>query len=264
MTLENSKKINHLINSIPEGVLVPGSWLAEQGFSYQLIKYYVDRHWLKAHGQGVYSKTVLEPQWQDAVLGLQRYLSLDIHLGGISALNFQGFAHYLPLGTQTVHLFGKKFPGWLHKLEMKEKFECHNLNLFASQLPESFTKLPTKVRDWQMLISSPERAILEVIDDIKDNEEGFVPASELMEGLTVLRPLLVQKLLEDCNKIAVKRIFLYLAEKTEHNWFNKLDPLKLDLGNGKRQIIKGGVLDKKYNITVPQSLVTNSKNERNF
>lgn len=261
MALEKEKKINQLVDSIPEGVVVSGKWLVSEGFSYQLIKYYVDNNWLQSLAQGAYSKLGNKPEWRGVVLGLQRYVDGDVHLGGISALNYQGLAHYLPIGGQTVHLYGKKFPGWLQKLGMKEKFECHNLNLFAGNLPEPLTNQPTKVRDWQMTMSTPERAILEVIDEIKDSEEGFVQAAELLEGLTVLRPDLLQRLLESCKKVAVKRIFLFLAERSGHNWFGKLNTQKVHLGKGKRQIVKGGVLDKKYNITVPQSFTGNSENE---
>jgi hypothetical protein len=259
MALEKDKKINQLIESIPEGVLVSGKWLVNEDFSYQLIKYYVDNNWLQALGQGVYCKIGLKPEWQGVVLGLQHFVDDQLHLGGISALNYQGLAHYLPMGVQTIHLFGKKFPGWIQKLEMKEKFECHNLNLFSGKLKDGLIEQPTKIRDWQMVMSSPERAILEVINEVKDSEESFVQAAELLEGLTVLRPILLQNLLESCKKIAVKRIFLFLAERSGHNWFKQLDINKIDLGTGKRQIISGGVLDKNYTITVPQSLIDKDK-----
>lgn len=42
---------------------------------------------------------------------------------------------------------------------------------------------------------------------------------ELMEGLNNLRPNQVQDLLEKCESVKVKRLFLYLAEKAGHEWF---------------------------------------------
>ncbi|MEK6654555.1 MAG: type IV toxin-antitoxin system AbiEi family antitoxin domain-containing protein, partial [Thermodesulfobacteriota bacterium] len=54
--------------------------------------------------------------------------------------------------------------------------------------------------------------------------------------------------------IKAKRLFLFLAEKCGHAWVNKLDISKVRLGSGKRLIVRGGRLDKKYQITVPSEI----------
>ncbi len=74
-----------------------------------------------------------------------------------------------------------------------------------------------------------------------------------MEGLTLLRlrPSLVQSLLEQCRSIKVKRLFMVLAETCNHSWLKNLDLSTVDFGKGKRMIIKGGKLDSKFGITVP-------------
>ena len=77
-----------------------------------------------------------------------------------------------------------------------------------------------------------------------------------MEGLNNLRPALVQSLLEACQSVKVKRLFLYLAEKSNHDWFTYLDLSKIDLGSGKRSIVKDGVYISRYQITVPKELET--------
>lgn len=68
-----------------------------------------------------------------------------------------------------------------------------------------------------------------------------------------LRPKLVQDLLEICSSIKVKRLFLCLAERIGHEWFHYLDLTKIDLGRGKRSIVKGGRYDSKYQITIPRA-----------
>ena len=73
-----------------------------------------------------------------------------------------------------------------------------------------------------------------------------------MEGLTTLRPKLVQRLLEECKSVKVRRLFLFMAESSNHDWVKELNVEKIDLGSGKRVIVKNGVLDKKYKITVPK------------
>ena len=43
-------------------------------------------------------------------------------------------------------------------------------------------------------------------------KEPFDEAKLLMEGLTTLRPSVLQPLLENCNSVKAKRLFLSLAE----------------------------------------------------
>mgnify|MGYP001584397915 FL=1 len=98
-------------------------------------------------------------------------------------------------------------------------------------------------------MSAPERAALELVD-LVPKEQSFSEARLLMEGLTTLRPELVQELLEACRSVKAKRLFLFLAEEANHAWFKELNTSKLDLGKGNRSIVKGGQLDQKYQITV--------------
>jgi hypothetical protein len=76
----------------------------------------------------------------------------------------------------------------------------------------------------------------------------------VMEMLSLLSPLKVQELLEDCKSIKVKRLFLYMAEKAGHDWLETLNLSKISLGTGKRAIIKNGVYNAKYQITIPNEL----------
>jgi len=76
-----------------------------------------------------------------------------------------------------------------------------------------------------------------------------------MEGLTTLRPKLLQPLLEKCSSVKVKRLFLYMAEKAGHDWLKDLDISKFDLGSGDRALTKGGVYVSRYGLTLPEELV---------
>jgi len=75
-----------------------------------------------------------------------------------------------------------------------------------------------------------------------------------MEGLNNLRPDLIQKLLEECMSVKVKRLFLYMAEKAGHTWVSCLNLERVDLGIRKRALVKKGVYVPKYQITVPAEL----------
>ena len=116
-------------------------------------------------------------------------------------------------------------------------------------MPSSFTK--SEYKDIDITISTPERAALEMLHLIPA-EQGFDEASKIIESLTTLRSELMQNLLENCRSIKVKRLFLYISEEENHFWFSDLNLDKIDLGSGKRMVVKDGHLNKKYNITVPR------------
>lgn len=75
-------------------------------------------------------------------------------------------------------------------------------------------------------------------------------ARKIMESLTTLRPHVMQELLESCNSVKIKRLFLALAEEADHRWFVQIDKEKLDLGSGKRTIDPGGTYNSNYQITI--------------
>ena len=85
-------------------------------------------------------------------------------------------------------------------------------------------------------------------------KQPLMEVYELLEGLNNVRPTLVQSLLEQCRSIKVKRLFLYLAEKAGHEWFDYLTLSNIDLGKGKRSFAKDGSYNRKYQITVPKEL----------
>ena len=104
-----------------------------------------------------------------------------------------------------------------------------------------------------MLVSGAARAMMECLY-LVPKHQSLMECHEIMAGLNNLRPTQVQQLLEQCKSVKVKRLFLYLAERSGHEWVNHLKLEKIDLGSGKRTIIKGGVYNAKYQITVDKEL----------
>ena len=106
-------------------------------------------------------------------------------------------------------------------------------------------------------IAAPERAILEMLSHV-DSESSFNHAWQIMEGLTTLRPEIMQTLLEGCNSVKVTRLCLYMAEKNQLQWYKRLNKEVINVGSGKRSIVKGGKLNENYQITVPGKLEDDS------
>ncbi|MBM7485183.1 hypothetical protein ACVWWI_001492 [Bradyrhizobium sp. USDA 3686] len=107
--------------------------------------------------------------------------------------------------------------------------------------------------EWPLTVSSPERALLELLDELP-NSESFHQVDMLVEGLRNLSPRKLQKLLDDCRSVKVKRLFFWFADRHNHSWLKQIDRDTVDLGKGKRMLVKGGMLDPKYLITVPEDL----------
>ena len=280
--------LNRLQRLLPEGMLADAAWLTAEGYPSSLRSRYVASGWLQSVTRGVFRRPLHRPgldesvsplRWQQVVISLQSIMKRPVAVGGRTALELDGFTHYASsAGPREVHLYGDEAaPGWLGKLPVETVFVHHNARkLFrGAAIPDAVVGLESVVADgnssnlssihgslmwtffgdgeWPMVVSTPERAILELLDELPD-KESFHQADMLMESLVSLSPRRMTRLLQECRSIKVKRLFLWLAERHRHAWFKRLDRSGLDLGRGKRMLVQGGKLDSKYLITVPRDL----------
>jgi len=93
---------------------------------------------------------------------------------------------------------------------------------------------------------------MEVLSLVDEHEATFTHGAQIFEGLTVLRPSVVNELLVACASLKVKRLFLFLSAHFRYPWVEKLDRSAVDLGKGKRLIVRGGRYDAEFRITVPE------------
>lgn len=254
MTTEITTKINQLLQSIPTGIVLQSSWLIRQGYSLDLQKYYRSSGWLQSWGHGAMVRSNENPGYDGAVYALQNQSNLSIHPGARTALSLVGRAHYLELSASQTWLFGgveEKLPTWFRQ----HTWGTEILYKSTAFLPVNVGLVEFRFPSFTLQVSSPARAIMECLY-VAPGEMDLMECYEIMENLNDLRPSLVQELLEKCTSIKVKRLFLYMAEKLNHPWLKFLDLSKVDLGKGKRSLIKGGVYISQYQITVPIALAT--------
>jgi hypothetical protein len=272
---QRTRHLNLLEKRLPEGLVVTSSWLSRHGYSRQLLSHYVRTGWLRQPTRGVYQRPRGSLSWQQIVLSLQTILKEPLVVGGRTALEIQGYAHYLRPNMKEVYLYGPEPPpNWLNRLPGNVRF-IHRKGgrLFSAEADQrSFTNLIKGVKaqpsrgsdagflvqpwgEWDsgLALSAPERAILELLDELP-GRESFEHADKLMEGLSNMRPQRLQKLLTRCRSIKVKRLFFFFADRHQHAWLKRIDRAAVDLGMGKRMLVKGGKLDRAYQITVPENL----------
>lgn len=244
---------------MPEGVIVTRKWLQQQtGLGSHTIDNWVKSGQLKVVWKGLYTRGIMVPAWQNVVYTLQQIMQTDFIIGGISALELKGFAHYLSQSKNiTVHLYGNdKLPAWATDIVKNTGFVRHTRSRLYAKMDKSLSEEYTTTISWregmELKVSTPERACLEMLDQVPHGI-SFEHADQLIQGMTSLSPRALQQLLEMCTNIKVKRLFLWFAERHNYTWFAKLDLTKIDLGSGKRVIEKEGALDKTYLITVPKN-----------
>lgn len=236
--------------------MADAAWMEAHGYSSALRSQYVSAGWLDSPARRVYRRARAPLTWQQVVISLQTVLDLPLTVGGRTALEQQGYAHYLPGSVREVHLYGaKRPPTWLDSLPLEVAFRWHNsLRLFPGDADVVAQTAPVMVSAAGMTLpirySSKERAVFELLDELPEHE-SFHQADALMEGMSDLSPKRLQTLLEACASVKVKRLFLFFADRHGHAWRARLDAPRVDLGAGKRVLAKGGKLDTRYNITVP-------------
>ena len=242
---------------VQEGILVDRAWLQDHGFDRPAVDYYLRSGKLEVIAHGVYRKPGPPLKWQNVAYSLSG-LGYSVHVGHLTALGFHGFQHFLELaGEMEIRLYSdKRLPGWVHDVPITSRFVEMTRNPFPN-FDRGIEIVPFGTWDWPIKYASPERAFLELTSTVSSVEE-IRRAQLMMEGAVNLRPTLLQSLLQDCRQVKAKRLFLWITREQGHPWYRHIDQAKIDLGSGKRQIVKGGVLDDEFLITVPK------KKERNL
>lgn len=240
--------------SLPEGQLVNRAWLRARGFSRPRVDYALRAGKLTAVARGIYRRPGPPLKWEHVVYSLNQ-MGCPVRVGGRSALELQGMAHYLPMGdTQRIDLCGGgKVPPWVRSFQASFKFTIHTPQLF-DPLPEAAVQhRPFGAWDWPIPFSMPELALLELLAGVRQGVD-FSMADKFFESAVNLRPGVLRDLLRACTQVKAKRLFLWFSDRHGHAWRQALDTDGVDLGRGKRLIVKGGAYDATYQITVPRGM----------
>jgi hypothetical protein len=254
MSIDKQSKIQKMLQAWPAGTVATSAWFSEMGITSQLLKRYTQSQWVTPLASGAYIKTGDQVGWQGALYALQEQKELPVHAGALTALALQGYAHYVRLSAETVFLFSPaktNLPPWLRTHDWEQKLSICQTNFLLEENGLVSFQTPT----FSLKISAPERAILECLY-LSPEEVDLTECYQMIEGMTTLRPKLVQSLLEQCHSVKVKRLFLYMARKSGHDWYKRLDSTRLDLGKGDRAIVKGGVYVREFGIVIPEGLAS--------
>jgi len=256
-------KLKSLLDEVPAGFVVDSAWMRKMEIRRSSTHDYLRRGWLEPVMHGVYRRPLRRDgiakeltDWRIAVLSAQTIMNYQFHVGGRTALALRGHVHYLTLGgTEKIFVYGDT-PRWLTSLPSNSLIVVRSTRLFNTAdlgiepMPDEADQILSLHR-WAIRASTPERAILEALDELPD-DESFHNIDSIFEGLTNLRPHRATELLSACTKVQVKRLFFVFADRHNHAWLKHIDRPAVDLGSGDRSFIKGGRLHPTYRITIPE------------
>ena len=141
----------------------------------------------------------------------------------------------------------KYIPVWLQK----DMFDRQVIPFRSEALP-----IEQHVFNYQgqtLPVSTPERAFMECLL-LAPKYYNYLDLYMLMEQLTGLRPSVVQQLLEQVTSYRVKRMFIYMAERANHTWWEDVDISHIDMGSSKIYYSPTGKYISTYKITIPAEL----------
>lgn len=253
MGVSRSEKLRLLLDAWEPHSVATTPYLKTLGITSQDLQNYTASCWLTSLGRGAFKRPMETVTWQGALYSLQAQLRLPVHVGALTALEMSGNSHYVRFAGTRAYLFSPlnvALPLWFRThwgddvRHVQTKLLPPDLGLIDQQAPKGFT----------LKTSSVERAALEMLH-LAPKEFDLVEASLIIEGMTSIRPKLVQDLLERCTSIKVRRLFLYLAERANLPVMRHLDLDRIELGTGDRSLVPSGRYVAKYQLLLPRDLV---------
>jgi hypothetical protein len=156
------------------------------------------------------------------------------HVGGKTALAWRGVRQDITF-REVLTLWGdqpKQLPTWF-----TERFASHYqaTQLFNAKLRKDFGLQPLPNGRPEVLVSVPERALLELLSDV-GKTQSLDEARQLVETLRSLREKTLDKLLTHTTRIKVVRLAALLATDLNLPWAPLTKRHSQRVGGGKRWV----------------------------
>jgi hypothetical protein len=207
--------IKRLQTAFPRGTPFDHQELTKLGVSSALAHHYLKSGWLVRLGRGVFMFPNDTLRREDCLKFLARRVS-GFHAGGKTALAWRGVRHNLQ-AREPLSLWGERkasLPAWFQKL-FPARYTARNP--FSAKLPKNFGLQPLPETPGGVLVSVPERALLEMLSEVGVHQ-GIEEARNIMEGARSLRPEVLATLLKNCPRVKVVRLCVSWGEELNLPW----------------------------------------------
>lgn len=257
MNTNHAQLLERLLEAVPEGFLVDTDWMTGNGFGRECLPVFLGGGWLEGLDSNVYRRPSEGNRpgvvgWKICLLSLQHVMGREVHIGGATALAMIAFADQKFLDPKVGKFaYSDSFPSWLERLPLDTSLETRARNLLDDPVL-GVRKLSMKQWlpwDWTIRVSTPERAILEALDEFP-NGHNIPLLDGMFRGLSVLHSELMVELLRNCRKYEVKKLFFAFGDKYDHAWRKAIDPAEFDLGTRDLAIMQDEYMQPHHNIAV--------------
>jgi hypothetical protein len=189
--------------------------------------------WLKRLGRGVYQVPNGKLDMNKAVAFLSREVA-QLHVGGKTALAWRGTRHNLA-HQERLNLWGHKasrLPAWFTDLF---NANYQSTRIFDDALPQGFGLAPLPAGHPNVMVSVPERALLELFSDT-GKLQSLEETLNVAESIRHLRPDVLDTLLTHTTRVKVVRLAKALAESLDLPWLEIAKKHNERLGSSSRWV----------------------------
>jgi hypothetical protein len=204
-----------MVASLPRSEPLDVAFLKEKGLSPSHASHLAKAGWLTHLGRGIYMLPG-DTLSRDGCLAYLMRRNPGLHVGAKTALAWRGIKHNLAF-RETIALWGDgpmRLPAWL-----LSRFKCsyQTTRLFDAGMPSGLGLQPLPGGHPSLLVSVPERAMLELLSDV-GKTESLQDARQLVESARSLRTPVLETLLTHTTRTKVVRLARALSEELDLPW----------------------------------------------
>lgn len=225
-----------LLSSLPRGEPLSTAALQARGLSAFRASALARSGWLVHLARGVYMLPG-DTLTRDGSLAFLSEQTPGLHVGGKTALAWRGVRQNIAF-REHLNLWGdtpRRLPEWF-----TERFPAsyQATQLFDDALPQALGLQPLPTGDPRVLVSVPERAMLELLSDV-GKAQSLAEARELVESLSGLREKVLNRLLRHTTRIKVVRMAANFATDMKLPWAALATRHSERIGGGARWVAVG-------------------------
>jgi hypothetical protein len=213
--MANRNQLKELQVVVPRGAPLDSQKLESLNVSRALAHEYVKAGWLEKLGRGVFMFAG-DQLTRDACLKFLETRIQGLHVAAKSALALHGFRQNVAF-QDTVILWGSQraiLPPWFQE---RYPFRYSNSPLFDEKLPSGYGLASLPESPGGPMVSSPERALLEMLSEIGVHQE-VEEARAIMESVRQLRGRHLQVLLTHSRMVKAVRLCVAWSAELDLPW----------------------------------------------